>query len=65
VALKSVEAPILGDERYGGGGGSRLSARWRSAFTLAGESFDLVCPPDEGALFLLPELHAAIAEITE
>lgn len=66
MALKSVGAPILGDERYGGTAADRgyLHA-WRLAFTLAGESFDLVCPPDEGALFLLPELHAAIAEITE
>ncbi|MBL0531051.1 TIGR01621 family pseudouridine synthase [Aeromonas caviae] len=66
VALKSVGAPILGDERYGGTAADRgyLHA-WRLAFTLAGENFDLVCPPDEGALFLLPELHAAIAEITE
>lgn len=66
VALKSVGAPILGDERYGGTAADRgyLHA-WRLAFTLAGESFDLVCPPDEGALFLLPELHAVIAEISE
>ena len=66
VALKSQSAPILGDTLYGGSPADRgyLHA-WRLAFTLAGESFDLVCPPDEGALFLLPELHAAIAEITE
>ncbi|HAU4889571.1 TPA: TIGR01621 family pseudouridine synthase [Aeromonas hydrophila] len=66
VALKSVGAPILGDERYGGTAADRgyLHA-WRLAFTLAGEAFDFVCPPDEGTLFVLPELHAAIAGLAE
>ncbi|HHO2167108.1 TPA: TIGR01621 family pseudouridine synthase [Aeromonas hydrophila] len=66
VALKSVGAPILGDERYGGTAADRgyLHA-WRLAFTLAGEAFDFVCPPDEGTLFVLPELHAAITGLAE
>ncbi|MNP62165.1 Ribosomal large subunit pseudouridine synthase C [compost metagenome] len=66
VALKSIGAPILGDARYGGTAADRgyLHA-WRLQFTLAGEAFDLVCPPDEGALFLLPELHAAIVGLSE
>ncbi len=66
VALKSVGAPILGDERYGGTAADRgyLHA-WRLVFTLAGEAFDFVCPPDEGTLFVLPELHAAIAGLAE
>lgn len=66
VALKSVGAPILGDERYGGTAADRgyLHA-WRLAFTLAGEAFDFVCSPDEGTLFVLPELHAAIAGLAE
>ncbi|MDE8809424.1 TIGR01621 family pseudouridine synthase [Aeromonas hydrophila] len=66
VALKSVGAPILGDERYGGMAADRgyLHA-WRLAFTLAGEAFDFVCPPDEGTLFVLPEVHAAIAGLAE
>ena len=57
---------ILGDARYGGTAADRgyLHA-WRLQFTLAGEAFDLVCPPDEGALFLLPELHTAIAGLSE
>ncbi|KAL8218948.1 UNVERIFIED_CONTAM: hypothetical protein K2H54_000327 [Gekko kuhli] len=61
-----VGAPILGDERYGGTAADRgyLHA-WRLAFTLAGEAFDFVCPPDEGMLFVLPELHAAIAGLAE
>ncbi len=55
-----------GDERYGGTAADRgyLHA-WRLAFTLAGEAFDFVCPPDEGTLFVLPELHAAIAGLAE
>ena len=66
VALKSIGAPILGDDRYGGTIADRgyLHA-WRLQFTLAGEAFDLVCPPDEGELFLLPELHTAIAGLSE
>ncbi|MGS3183817.1 TIGR01621 family pseudouridine synthase [Aeromonas taiwanensis] len=66
VALKSIGAPILGDERYGGTAADRgyLHA-WRLAFTLAGEAFDVVCPPDEGARFMRPELHAAISGLAE
>ncbi|MEN9532940.1 MAG: hypothetical protein RIQ83_2164 [Pseudomonadota bacterium] len=66
VALKSIGAPILGDERYGGTAAERgyLHA-WRLSFTLADEAFDFICPPDEGELFLLPELKAAIAGLSE
>lgn len=66
VAMKSIGAPILGDERYGGTAADRgyLHA-WRLSFTLGEEGFDFVCPPDEGSLFLLPELHGAIAGLGE
>lgn len=66
VALKSIGAPILGDERYGGTAADRgyLHA-WRLSFSLGGEGFDFVCPPDEGQLFLIPELHVAIAGLGE
>lgn len=66
VALKSIGAPIFGDERYGGTPADRgyLHA-WRLKFTLAGEVFDFVCDPDEGEQFLLPELQAAIAGLSE
>jgi tRNA pseudouridine32 synthase/23S rRNA pseudouridine746 synthase len=66
VALKSIGAPILGDERYGGTPADRgyLHA-WRLSFSLDGAPFDFICPPEEGALFLLPELHAAIAGLSE
>ncbi|MDF2403658.1 TIGR01621 family pseudouridine synthase [Aeromonas sp. 5HA1] len=66
VALKSIGAPILGDERYGGTAADRgyLHA-WRLSFTLADEAFDFICPPDEGAMFLTPELHVAIAGLSE
>ncbi len=67
VALKSIgRPPSSGTSATGGTAADRgyLHA-WRLQFTLAGEAFDLVCPPDEGALFLLPELHAAIAGSSE
>lgn len=55
VALKSIGAPILGDERYGGTAVERgyLHA-WRLSFTLAGETFDFVCPPGVGSEFVTP-----------
>ncbi|QFI54327.1 TIGR01621 family pseudouridine synthase [Aeromonas simiae] len=61
VALKSVGAPILGDERYGGTPAERgyLHA-WRLNFTYGGEAFDFVCPPEVGEAFLLPETRLAI-----
>ncbi|MFM5458440.1 TIGR01621 family pseudouridine synthase [Aeromonas veronii] len=64
VALKSIGAPILGDERYGGTPAERgyLHA-WRLSFTLAGEPFDFVCPPYVGSKFVTPELTAAIATL--
>lgn len=66
VALKSIGAPILGDERYGGTPADRgyLHA-WRLSFSLDGVPFDFICPPEEGAEFLTPELHAAIAGLSE
>ncbi|ENY71479.1 pseudouridine synthase [Aeromonas diversa CDC 2478-85] len=61
VALKSVGAPILGDERYGGTPADRgyLHA-WRLGFEHGGETFDFVSSPEWGELFLLPETRAAI-----
>lgn len=66
VAMKSIGAPILGDERYGGTAADRgyLHA-WRLSFSLADEAFDFVSPPEAGSLFLLPELHEAIAGLGE
>ncbi|PJG59473.1 TIGR01621 family pseudouridine synthase [Aeromonas cavernicola] len=65
VALKSIGAPILGDERYGGTPADRgyLHA-WRLSFTLAGEPFELACPPAVGSEFATPELTAAITTLT-
>jgi tRNA pseudouridine32 synthase / 23S rRNA pseudouridine746 synthase len=66
VALKSIGAPILGDERYGGTPADRgyLHA-WRLSFTLADESFDFICPPEQGDEFVTPELLAAVAGLSE
>ncbi|MGL5030502.1 MAG: TIGR01621 family pseudouridine synthase [Aeromonas sp.] len=61
VALKSIGAPILGDDRYGGTSAERgyLHA-WRLGFRLADEPFDFVCPPTIGREFMTPELIAAL-----
>lgn len=57
VALKSLGAPILGDERYGGTPADRgyLHA-WRLEFDWRGEAIRLECPPGQG------ERWAAIGE---
>ncbi|MGY3856899.1 TIGR01621 family pseudouridine synthase [Aeromonas intestinalis] len=62
VALKSIGAPILGDERYGGTAADRgyLHA-WRLSFSLGEEAYDFVCQPDEGQWFMLSELHDTLA----
>ncbi|WP_159879032.1 TIGR01621 family pseudouridine synthase [Aquitalea denitrificans] len=57
VAMKSQSAPILGDSLYGGSAADRgyLHA-YALRFTLDGEAFSFVCPPDQGAHFLSPAL---------
>ena len=61
VALKSLGAPILGDERYGGAPSDRgylhafaLRLTWR------GEALSFVLPPSEGQAFSLPAVHSLI-----
>lgn len=58
VAMKSQAAPILGDARYGGGTADRgyLHA-YALRFTLDGEAFCFLCPPDQGEHFLSPALQ--------
>lgn len=55
VALKSIGAPILGDERYGGTRADRgyLHA-WRLRFTLAGEPFRLCLSAKPGGRVRYP-----------
>ena len=52
VALKSLTASILGDERYGGGTADRLYLHaWGLRFNYARESFDLCAWPNTGSHF--------------
>lgn len=63
VALKSLSAPILGDELYGGTPSDRgyLHA-YSLAFHLDGARFHFVCPPRHGAQFLSGALQAALQQ---
>ncbi|MBI3144449.1 MAG: TIGR01621 family pseudouridine synthase [Pseudogulbenkiania sp.] len=63
VALKSLSAPILGDELYGGTPADRgyLHA-YSLAFTLDGERFRFICPPRHGAYFSSEALQAALED---
>lgn len=62
VALKSQSAPILGDTLYGGSAADRgyLHA-YALRFSLDGEDFAFVCPPDQGEQFVSPALQACMA----
>ena len=53
VAMKSQSAPILGDTLYGGSAADRgyLHA-YALRFSLDGEAFSFLCPPDQGEYFL-------------
>jgi tRNA pseudouridine32 synthase/23S rRNA pseudouridine746 synthase len=62
VALKSLSAPILGDELYGGTPADRgyLHA-YSLVFALDGERFRFVCPPRHGLHFASEAFQAALA----
>jgi tRNA pseudouridine32 synthase/23S rRNA pseudouridine746 synthase len=52
VALKSLGAPILGDDRYGGSPADRGYLHANAlCFNWKGESFCFLMPPGQGALF--------------
>ncbi|TQV81475.1 TIGR01621 family pseudouridine synthase [Aliikangiella coralliicola] len=61
VALKSLGAPILGDQRYGGTQSDRgyLHA-YQLSFTWKGELINCRCAPDTGQFYLVPELNDCI-----
>ena len=64
VALKSLGAPIIGDERYGGEPADRLYLHaWRLEFPLASHRYHYVVAPRPGELFSRPSVQAAIAEL--
>lgn len=60
VALKSLGSPIAGDERYAQADEARKEDRgylhaYALRFTLNGENFEFVSPPDEGERFISTE----------
>lgn len=64
VALKSLGAPIIGDERYGGEPADRMYLHaWRLEFSYCGRLYHYVAAPGPGALFCLPSLQTAVAQL--
>lgn len=66
VALKSLGSPIAGDERYAASEEARKEDRgylhaYALRFTLHGEAFTFVSPPDEGERFLSPSFLAQLS----
>lgn len=60
VALKSLGSPIAGDMRYAASDDAKTEERgylhaYALCFTLDGEDFSFVCPPDSGERFLSHE----------
>ncbi|MCI4406511.1 MAG: TIGR01621 family pseudouridine synthase [Sulfuricurvum sp.] len=65
VALKSLGSPIAGDERYAASDEARKEDRgylhaYALRFTLNGEEFSFVVPPDEGERFMSAECTAQL-----
>jgi tRNA pseudouridine32 synthase/23S rRNA pseudouridine746 synthase len=67
VALKSLGSPIAGDERYAQADAARTEDRgylhaYALRFTLHGEDFAFVSPPDEGERFVSAECIAQLEQ---
>ena len=67
VALKSLGSPIAGDMRYARTEEAKLEERgylhaFALRFTLKGEQYDFLLPPEEGERFLSSEAQAQIRE---
>jgi len=65
VALKSLGAPIAGDERYADKTEAQKEARgylhaYALRFTFGGEAFSFVFPPEEGERFTTPAFTALL-----
>lgn len=62
VAMKSLGAPILGDTLYGGTAADRTYLHaYALRFTLSGQWFDFVCPPQWGEGWPQPALADYLA----
>ncbi|MGL4996125.1 MAG: pseudouridine synthase, partial [Deefgea sp.] len=64
VALKSLGSPILGDTRYAGSEADRgyLHA-YAIKFSLAGNTYQFICPPTVGTHFQSPECQAQLSQL--
>lgn len=70
VALKAIGAPITGDERYAHADEARKEDRgylhaYALRFTLNGEEFAFVSPPEEGERFGSTEMKERLGEWSE
>lgn len=66
VALKSLGAAIIGDERYGGEPADRMYLHaWRLQFHLSDRLHRYVAAPDCGELFNQVALRAVLAELDD
>jgi tRNA pseudouridine32 synthase / 23S rRNA pseudouridine746 synthase len=71
VALKSVSAPVLGDDRYCKKIPSGIEPdrgylhSYALAFTMGGVRHKFINPPDEGRYFLSPEFREALVRLGE
>lgn len=68
VALKSLGSPIAGDERYAACDEARKENRgylhaYALHFSLEGEEFRFVLPPDEGERFMSAECRGQLDEV--
>lgn len=62
VALKSLGAPIVGDQRYGGEAHANLHLHaWQLQFEYHGERIDVSAPPPNYPLFEAPTTKALLA----
>ncbi len=63
VAMKSLGAPILGDERYRGGDSDRCYLHaYGISFVLGGEHYAFYCPPKTGQFFTEAIINTTLAE---
>ncbi|MBC6904774.1 RNA pseudouridine synthase [Saccharophagus sp. K07] len=66
VAMKSLSAPIIGDERYGGQMADRLYLHaWRLGFPFEGQWFEYKAEPSSGQFFLSSSFQHRLAELEQ
>ncbi len=64
VMMKSLSAPIVGDERYGGSAAERCYLHaYELAFSLGEKAYHFQCRPRQGDLFQLPALSDTLKDL--